>query len=134
MSEYKKPLPLITEQSKVFWDGCKKRKLLYQKCNDCGEVIFLPKHLCPNCWSKNLSWAESSGNGRIHTFTVTYEAAPPEFMADMPYCLAVIKLEEGFRMMSNIIDCDFEALQCEQPVHVVFKDVTPEITLPVFAP
>ena len=120
--------------SKIFWDGCKNRKLLYQKCKDCGEVIFYPKHVCPGCMSRNLEWKESRGKGKIHTFTVTYEAAPPEFMGDMPYCLALITLDEGFKMMSNIIDYDFEKMECDMPVEVVFQDVTPEITLPKFKP
>jgi uncharacterized OB-fold protein len=134
MSEYKKPLPLITKLSKVFWDGCKENKLLYQQCQDCGQVIFMPKHLCPNCMSHNLSWNESKGKGRIHTFTVTYAYAPPEFMPDVPYALAMIKLDEGFHMMSNIIECDYNKLTCEMPVEVVFDPVTPEVTLPKFRP
>ncbi|MCX5851298.1 MAG: Zn-ribbon domain-containing OB-fold protein [Deltaproteobacteria bacterium] len=134
MSGYNKPLPLITPLSKVFYDACRDKKLMYQQCNDCGEIIFFPKHLCPNCMSRNLGWKESKGKGKIQTFTVTYEAAPPEFAADQPYALAIIRLDEGFRMMTNIVECDFNTLSCEMPVEVVFDAVTPEITLPKFRP
>lgn len=134
MSEYNLPLPLITTLSKVFWDGCKENKLLYQHCKDCDEVIFFPKYLCPNCMSHNLEWLESKGKGRINTFTVTYDFAPPAFMAVTPYAVAIIEMDEGYRMMSNIVDCDFEGLECEMPVEVVFDAVTPEVTLPKFRP
>ncbi len=134
MSEYQKPLPLITRLSKVFYDGCREGKLLYQQCKDCGEVVFFPKAMCSNCMGHNLDWKESKGKGTIHTFTVTYESAPPEFAADCPYALAIINLDEGFSMMSNIVECDLEKITCDMPVEVVFQPVTPEITLPKFRP
>jgi len=134
MSEYNLPLPVITTLSKVFWDGCKEEKLLYQHCKDCGEVIFFPKYLCPNCMSHNLEWLESEGKGKIDTFTVTYNFAPPAFMAEVPYCVAIIELDEGYRMMSNMVECDFDELECDMPVEVVFDPVTEEVTLPKFRP
>ncbi len=134
MGEYKKPLPLITKLSRVFYDGCKENKLLFQKCEDCNEIIFFPKELCPKCMGHNLAWKESKGKGKIYTFTVTYDFAPPEFMEDVPYALAIINLDEGFSMMSNIVECDFDKLTCEMPVEVVFDPVTVEITLPRFRP
>ncbi len=134
MSDYKKPLPLITGLSKVFWDGCKENKLLYQKCRDCGRVNFFPKMVCANCMSRNLEWKESKGKGKIYTFTVTYDAAPPEFMSSVPFALAVINLDEGFSILSNIVDCDYEKLTCDMPVEVVFDPVTTEVTLPKFKP
>jgi uncharacterized OB-fold protein len=134
MSEYNLPLPVITTLSKVFWDGCKEEKLLYQHCRDCGEVIFFPKYLCPNCMSHNLEWLESKGKGKIATFTVTHNFAPPAFMAEVPYCVAIIELDEGYRMMSNMVECDFEELECDMPVEVVFDQVTEEVTLPKFRP
>lgn len=134
MSEYNLPLPVITTLSKVFWDGCKEEKLLYQHCKDCGEVIFFPKYLCPNCMSHNLEWLESKGRGKIDTFTVTYNFAPPAFMAEVPYCVAIIDMDEGYRMMSNMVECDFDELECDTPVEVVFDPVTEEVTPPKFRP
>lgn len=134
MSEYKKPLPLITEMSKIFYDGCREGKLLYQKCNDCNETIFFPKYLCTACMSRNLRWEESAGKGKIHSFTITYEYAPMEFAGSTPYVLAIINMDEGFSIMSNIIECDFESLASDMKVEVVFDPVTPEISLPKFRP
>ncbi|MBA2882986.1 hypothetical protein HNR65_003342 [Desulfosalsimonas propionicica] len=134
MSEYNKPLPLVTELSKHFYDGCKQGELLYQKCDDCGQIVFYPKELCPACMGRRLSWRKSNGKGKIYTFTVTYDAAPPEFATDVPYALALIDVDEGFRMMSNIVECDFDKLRCEMPVEVVFDQITPDIALPKFRP
>ena len=134
MSEYKKPLPLITDLSKVFYDGCKDGKLLYQRCGDCSTIVFFPKMQCPNCLGDKFEWQESKGKGKIYTFTVTYEYAPPEFMEDVPYAVAIVKMDEGFTIMSNIVECDFDDLACDMPVEVVFEDLTDEISLPKFRP
>ena len=134
MNEYTKPLPLITKLGKPFWEACKEKKLLYQVCKDCGQVNFFPKMLCVNCMSHNLEWKESKGKGHIHSFTITYDAAPPEFMSSVPYALAVVNIDEGFTMLSNIVDCDYAKLSCDMPVEVVFDAVTPEVTLPKFRP
>ena len=134
MSEYKKPLPLLSELSKVFYEGCKQNKLLYQQCKDCGQVVFFPKFLCSNCMSRDLEWKESKGKGKIYSFTVTYDFAPPDFMDDVPYALAIIDIDEGFRIMSNVVECNFEELACDMPVEVVFDPVTPQITMPKFRP
>jgi len=134
MSEYNKPLPLITEQSKVFYDACKEEKLLYQQCSECGQAIFFPKQLCPNCMSHVLEWQTSRGKGKVYTFTISYDFAPPQFAQALPYVLAIINMDEGFTIMSNIVACDLERLECDMPVEVVFDPVTPEITLPKFKP
>lgn len=134
MREYTKPLPLITKLSKVFYEGCRENKLLYQQCRDCGEVIFFPKLTCSNCMGRNIEWKESKGKGKIYTFTVCHAGVPVQFTGDVPFALAIIVMNEGFRLLSNIVECDFEKLYCEMPVEVVFDQVTPEITLPRFKP
>ena len=134
MEAYTKPLPLITSLSRVFYDGCKERKLLYQQCRECGEIVFFPKQLCSECMSRDLEWKPSTGKGTVHSFTVMYEYVPPQFQNDAPYVLALITMDEGFRLMSNIVECDFDQLACDMPVEVVFEDVTPDLTLPKFRP
>ncbi len=134
MTEYTKPLPVMTELSRRFYEGCKNNQLLYQKCRDCGEVIFFPKRTCSNCMGRNLGWQESSGKGKIFSFTVTYDAAPPEFMPHVPFVLAVVTLEEGFNILTNIEECDFDDIRCDMPVQVKFDPVTSEVTLPKFIP
>jgi len=134
MKEYKKPLPQPTPWSKPFWAGCKKHELLIQKCKDCQRHIFYPKLFCPLCLSPNLEWVKVSGRGKIYSYTVVYSYAPTEFSEDTPYVVAVIDLQEGVRMMSNIVGCPPEKVKCDMEVEVVFDDVTQEITLPKFKP
>lgn len=132
MKAYNKPLPQPTPWSQFFWDGCKNKKLLVQKCEDCQKHIFYPKLFCPFCLSQELSWVEASGKGKIYSFTVVYSYQPTEFSDDVPYVIAVIELDEGVRMMSNIVDCNPVEVQCDMHVEVVFDEVSEEVTLPKF--
>ncbi|MEW5980124.1 MAG: Zn-ribbon domain-containing OB-fold protein [Acidobacteriota bacterium] len=132
MREYAKPLPKPTPWSKPFWAGCREGKLLVQLCGECGKHIFYPKLFCPFCLSRNISWVPSSGKGKIYSYTVVHAYQPTEFSQDVPYVIAVITLDEGVRMMSNIVDCSPEEVRCELSVQVVFEQVTDEFTLPKF--
>jgi uncharacterized OB-fold protein len=134
MKEYKKPLPRPTPWSKPFWDGCKNKKLLVQQCKICGKNILYPKLFCPFCLSKDLTWIEASGKGKIYSFTVVYSYQPSEFAEDVPYVIGIIDLDEGVRMMSNIVGCNPEGVRCDMDVAVVFEEVTEEFTLPKFKP
>jgi hypothetical protein len=134
MKEYKKPLPQMSPWSKPFWEGCKRHKLLVQKCKDCKKPIFYPKLFCPYCLSPNLEWTKATGRGKVYSYTVVHSYGPTEFSEDTPYVVAVIDLQEGVRMMSNVVGCPPEAVKCDMEVEVVFDDVTEEITLPKFKP
>ena len=134
MKEYKKPLPQATGWSKPFWEGAKKHKLLLQKCKRCGAINHPPYLFCGECMDEDFEWIESTGKGKLYTFTVTIVAAPPAFAADVPYVVGMVNLEEGVRMLSNIVECEPESLSCDMDVEVVFDDVTDEITLPRFRP
>ena len=134
MKEYKKPLPVIQPWSQQFWEGTKKCRLLIQECDDCKEKIFYPRKSCPACWSSNLGWYESTGKGKIYTYTVTMTGVEKEFAEDLPYVLACVDLEEGIRMMTRIVDCDPEAVEIGMDVEVVFEKATDDIFLPFFKP
>lgn len=134
MKEYRKPLPQPTPWSKPFWDGCKRHEFLIQRCKDCQRPIFFPKLFCPYCLSPNPEWVKASGRGKVYTYTVVYSYGPTEFSEDTPYIIGVIDLEEGVRMMSNIVECPPEKVRCDMEVEVVFDDVTEETTLPKFRP
>lgn len=135
MSEYKKPLPKITNQvAKDFYEGAKKHKLLIQHCNDCGKNIFYPKVFCPYCLSANLAWIESSGKGKLYSYTVCISNVLEAFEPDLPYVVGVVDLKEDVRLLTNIIDCKPEDVKCDMDVEVAFTDVTEEFTLPMFRP
>lgn len=134
MSEYKKPLPETQPWSKAFWEGTRERKLLIQECKDCGVKIFYPRKYCPKCWSPQLSWSEASGRGKIFSYSVTMGGVEEKFAGDLPFVLALVDLEEGVRMMTNIVNCPPEDVAIGMDVEVVFEDVTGEITLPKWQP
>lgn len=135
MSEYKKPLPIITSQVvKEFYDATKKHKLLVQHCNDCGKNIFYPKTFCPYCLSEKIGWIESSGKGKLYTYTVCTSNVSEAFVPDLPYIVGVVDLKEGARLLTNIVDCRPEEVKCDMDVEVIFRDVTEEFSLPVFRP
>jgi uncharacterized OB-fold protein len=134
MSKYNKPLPVASPDSQPFWDGCKKHELLIPRCQRCGSYHFFPRFFCPKCLSTDLEWSKSGGRGTIYTFTIIDRAGMAAFEEDVPYILALVQLEEGVRMMSNIVQCRPEEIAIGMNVQVFFDDVTEEITLPKFRP
>jgi len=134
MKEYKKPLPEIQPWSKKFWEGAKQHKLLIQECRDCGAKIFYPRKVCSECWSPNLFWSEASGKGKIFSYSVTMAGVEDKFVEDLPFVLALVDLEEGVRMMTNIVNCKPDEVSIGMDVEVVFEDVTEDITLPKWRP
>jgi uncharacterized protein len=133
-SNYKKPLPRIDEESKGFWEACQRHELYIQKCRACGSRRYYPRALCPECLSDSTEWLRCTGRGIVYTFTVTYQNQSPGFRDELPYVLAYVELEEGVRLLTNIVGGEIGALRIGMPVEVVFEDVTPEITLPKFKP
>ena len=129
-----KPEPVVSPWAKPFWEGTAEGKLVLQRCNDCSRHIFYPRVICPHCSSENVEWQQVSGKGKVYSFTQVQNNAPSAFTAEMPYVVAVIELDEGVRMLSNVIDCDFEQLSCDMPVSVVFERLNDEFVLPKFRP
>ncbi|RMF85370.1 MAG: Zn-ribbon domain-containing OB-fold protein [Nitrospinota bacterium] len=134
MATYQKPLPVVDEESRPYWEACKRHELVIQRCKDCGTFRFYPRALCGECLSGNTEWVRASGKGTVYTFTVTYQNRGAGFRDELPYILAYVELEEGVRMLTNIVDCPPEKVRIGMPVEVTFEDVTEEITLPKFRP
>jgi uncharacterized OB-fold protein len=132
--KYKKPVPRIDEESKGFWEACQRHELYVQKCGACGVLRYYPRALCPTCLSDAVEWVLSSGRGTVYTYTVTYQNQANGFRDELPYVLAYVELDEGVRMLSNIIGCAPEDVKIGMPVEVSFDDVTAEVTLPKFKP
>lgn len=127
-------LPRPTPESAPFWQGCRDHKLLLQYCVACGKHQFYPRVICANCMSEQLEWREASGRGTVETYTIVTRAVSDAYAADVPYVIALITLEEGPRMMSNVIGCDVESVKCGLAVEVVFERWSDEITMPKFRP
>ena len=134
MAEYQKPVPVPTAESQEYWAGCKRHELLIQRCRSCGRFQFYPRAVCTGCLSQDLEWAKASGRGTVYSYSVVYRAPSKAFAADAPYATAIVELEEGVRMMSNVVGCPPEEVRIGMPVEVVFEDVSDEIALPKFRP
>ena len=133
-TQYAKPLPTIDAGSRPFWDATKEHRLSIPKCRDCGQHHFYPRELCPHCHSDALDWVDVSGKGEVYSFTIARKPAGPVYADDVPYIIAMITLNEGPRMLTNLIVDDVEAVRIGDRVAVRFEDVTNEVTLPKFAP
>ncbi len=134
MAGYLKPIPILDEVSKTFWQGCQRQELLLQKCRDCGRFQFYPRPICITCMSRNLEWVRSSGRGTVHSFTVVHQNVMPGFAQEVPYVFAIIELAEGVRLSTNIVGCAPADVYIGMPVVVVFEAISPEISLPKFRP
>ncbi len=134
MSENQKPVPVIQPWSEEFWKGTKQKKLLVQHCKDCDANIFYPRKQCPECWSTNLDWSEVGGKATVYAYSVMLDMVEPKFWEDLPYILAMVDLDEGVRMTTRIVECRPEDVQIGMAVEVVFEDITPECSLPMFRP
>lgn len=116
------PEPIVNADSAPYWEGAREDKLLLQRCGDCGTLRFFPRLLCTECGSENTEWDEVSGRGTVQSFTVVHRAAFPEFQAQTPYIIALIDLEEGPRMMTNIIGDDAHDVAIGDAVTVAFEE------------
>ncbi len=134
MKEYIKPIPVIQPWSQGFWDAARKHELVVQTCKACDAKIFYPRKFCPECWSDKLGWIKASGKAKVFSFTITRMGIEEKFNDDLPLILAWVDLEEGVRMLTNIVGCDADAVEIGMDVKVVFEDITPEISLPKFQP
>lgn len=132
MTGYDGPLPRPDKDSAVYWDAARRHELVLQQCLDCQRFRFYPRSVCPHCLSDRFEWRAASGRGQIYSFTVIHRAPAPAFRDRVPYVLALIELEEGVRMMTNIVGCDPEEVSIGEAVEVTFDDVTDEVTLPKF--
>ena len=130
------PAPVVHPEVKVFWDATAEGRLLLPRCEACQTVIWYPRSLCPACGSTRVGWLEASGRGSIYSFTVNRlgRADVADYRGVGPFVLAYVELEEGPRIMTNIVECDPAAVEVGQAVEVVFHDTGQGNALPRFRP
>jgi len=127
-----RPLPQPTTATEPYWQAAREKRLAYQNCRACGHRQFFPRNLCLSCLSESVEWADSAGQGRIYTFTINHRPAQTAFQDKVPYAVAVIDLDEGVRMMANIVNSPLSEIAIGKRVRVVFEDTGQGITLPQF--
>lgn len=129
-----KPLPSPTPISRPFWDAAKQHRLSLQQCQSCKGYIFYPRPICSHCGSADLKWTDVSGRATLYSFTVARRPTMRAFEPDVPYVIAIVDLEEGPRMTSNVVGCPIEDVRIGMALEAVFDDVSDEITLVKFRP
>lgn len=132
MSDYPRPLPEVTELNKPHWEGAKGHRYLIQRCQLCEHLWFPPVPNCNRCLSNDVEWIEISGKGKIYSFIVYQQSWHPGFRDEIPYNLAIIELEEGVRVMNNVVGISNVLVEIGMDVEVMYDDVTPEVTIPRF--
>ncbi len=121
------PAPEPNPETQAFWDGTASGKLLVRECLDCQRVHWYPRALCPHCFSDRTAWREASGKGVIYSWSVMRRVP-------VPYAIAYVTLAEGPTMLTNIVDCDLDALRIGQKVRLVLKAAANGAQVPMFAP
>ena len=136
--DVRKPLPAITTEAKPFWDAAAQNKLVMQHCQDCGAWVWTPRPLCNECGSEHVEWTPMSGKGEIYSFTVIRQvvgrAASKAFEPDIPYVVAWVDLDEGPRMITNIVGCAADQVTLGMKVSVIFEQASKDVWLPKFKP
>ncbi len=132
--EYTKPIPIPDNASQTFWENARKHRLVLQRCTDCGAQQFFPQSYCRKCLSENIEWFEACGKGSVYSFTIIHRPPSHTFEEDVPYIVAIIQLDEGLRMMSNIVEVKPEDVHVNMPVEVTFDDISSTVSLPKFRP
>lgn len=127
--------PQSNPTTEPFWEATRQQKYMLQWCTSCNKSIFYPREVCPKCLlSEKLEWRESPGQGEVYTFNIMRKPGVP-FMADrVPYVVALITLDEGTRVLTNVVNCAPEDVKIGMPVKVAWEELTDGRNLPVFEP
>ena len=121
------PAPEANQETRPFWEAAGRGRLLIKTCASCGQPHYYPRSICPFCGSDATEWLQASGRGTIYSYSVMRRVP-------VPYALAYVTLDEGVTMMTNIVDCDLDAIRIGQRVQVLFKPSEGGPPVPMFAP
>jgi uncharacterized OB-fold protein len=128
------PTPIIDDDSREYWESAHRHELRFQRCDDCATPRFPPRAFCPNCLSTNATWTEASGRGQLFSWVIAHHPVHPALVDKVPYVIALVELEEGIRMVTNLIDCPIESVSVDMPLVLDWQDVSNELSIPQFKP
>ena len=129
---YRKPLPVPSALTAPYWQAAAEGRLLIQECRSCGHLQFYPRGHCLSCGAGDPSWRVASGCGTLHTFSVIHRSGMPGFTEEVPYVFAIVELEEGPRMSTNLVGVDVEQIVVDMPVQATFTQISDELGIPQF--
>ena len=134
MAEPGRFLPSPTPETRHFWDGTRVGELRLQRCRSCARAYFPPRPFCPRCAGREVEVFRASGRARLLSYVINHHRPAPGFQT--PYSIALVELEEGPRMLTNVVGTPQtpEALMLDMPLEVTFEAISDEISLPLFRP
>ncbi|HEX9661199.1 MAG TPA: OB-fold domain-containing protein [Candidatus Binatia bacterium] len=137
-ADVRKPVPAITPEAQPFWDAAAQQKLKIQRCKDCNAWVWTPRPSCVECGSEKVEWTDMGGKGEVYSFTVIRQivgrGASQAFQKDIPYVVAWVDLDEGPRLITNIVGCPVEGVKLGMKVAVQFEQASDKVWLPKFRP
>jgi len=129
-----KPKPRPAPESLPYWETAKEHRLALPHCDDCAQFWFPPSRTCPHCLSMNFAFKSVSGRGKVFSFVTFHRVYRPAFAEDVPYVVALVELDEGPRLLTNILGVSPDEVRCEMAVEVVFDDYDADVSIPKFKP
>lgn len=128
-------VPPSSDLTQPYWEAARRSELVVQQCEACQHLSFPPRAHCPDCGSAALAWRPVSGRGTVYSYTVAHRPPHPVFADQCPLTIAIVALEEGPRMMSNVVGCDPDDVEIGMAVRVAFEPIDDsDVVLPVFTP
>ena len=127
-----RPVPEVTPALAPYFAAARDRRLVVQRCVDCGALRFPPREICTRCLGRDVAWQEVSGRGEVFSYNVMHQVYHPAFASAVPYAVVVVKLEEGPKIITNVVDCPVDRIEVGMPVEVVFEEFDEGLALPKF--
>lgn len=127
-----RPVPQTTELSEGFWQAVREGRLAIQRCTACGLLRHYPQPMCSACHALGFDWAPVSGRGTIYTYTIAHRAFHPAWQDEVPYAIATIELDEGVRMVCDLLGTPPEAVAIGKRVEVAFETLPGQGPMPRF--
>ena len=134
MADIEHPKPFADWETRAYWEGCGRGEIVLQRCAACDTVQHRPRALCATCLSEHIEHFVASGRGQVYTFTVTQQNNARGFREACPYVLAYVELEEGPRLLTNVVDCDPGSVRIGMPVVADFTPPDNDLAVPRFRP
>lgn len=134
MPAWKKPLPVESGETKPFWDACREGRFLIQRCRVCGKYQYHYRGFCSHCWTGEIEDVTASGRGSVWSYTVVHRNRMPGFQEEVPYVVALVELDEGVKVLSNIINCAPGKVKIGLPVRLTFVRADETWNIPMFEP
>lgn len=131
-----RPLPPVQPESELYWQKLREREIWLRRCTACQHVYFYPRDICPACFSRATEWIKSRGDATLYAFTIVHSIAVPAFRSELPYVAALVELEGGARIPTNLVEIEPHpaAVRIGMPLEPVFIDATDAVTLLCFRP